>query len=372
MAVHQEILAPAYTATEQRLAGIWRRALELEHIGREDDFFQLGGDSLAAAQVMFEIERTFGRKLPLTVLQEAPTLKALTAHLERQRTPAPWSCVVALQPLGSNPPFFCVHGAGGSVLGLTDLARHSAPEQPFYGIHACDDEGYDQHFSRIEDMAAHYLEAIRACQPTGPYYLGGYSFGGSVALEMAQQLRARGDSVALLAILDHTPPPTRYRRLVWSFTLPLDLVVNTAQWVVEDIWHAGRGGRWAAVKSRVRAAGSQLFNLLKRSGTGRSDVREIFAGRPLPEAFQRLLETHYQALRDYRPRVYPGRVTLFRARVRPLLRMHGRDLGWSRLAAGGLEIVKVPGNHVTMLKPPHVRHLAEALLAHIGKARSRS
>jgi thioesterase domain-containing protein/acyl carrier protein len=358
--------------TEKRLAEIWCRALVVDRVGPQDDFFRLGGGSLAAAEVVVAVEKAFGPRLPLTVLQEAPTIEALSKLIERQTDAPPWSTLVPLQPLGLRPPFFCVHGAGGTILCLADLARRCAPHQPFYGIRASSGQGYEQPSSRVEDVAARYLEAVCALQPRGPYYLGGYSFGGSVALEMAQQLHASGERVGLLAVLDHTPPPTRYRRLVWSPTLPLDFALNAAQWLVEDVWRAGTGQRLAALRSRAPVALAQALNLLRRPGrgTGGQDVDEIFAGRRLPEDFRRLLAAHYQAMRDYAPRPYPGRVALFRARVRPLLRLHGRDLGWGQLARGGLEVVTVPGNHETLLKPPHVQHLAATLLAHLSRAQA--
>jgi thioesterase domain-containing protein/acyl carrier protein len=363
----------ARTPTMEGLAEIWRQALHLERIGAHDDFFGLGGDSLSAAQVVVEIQKTFGRTLPLTALHEAPTVEALAKVIDRHSNLASWPCVVGLQPLGLRPPFFCVHGAGGTVLGLTDLARHFAPHQPFYGIRAAGSEGYEQRFTCVEDIAAHYVQAIRAVQPEGPYYVGGYSFGGSVALEMAQQLHARGERVALLAILDHTPPPARYLYLSWTPTVVLDLALNAVRWFMEDIWRAGGARRLAALRSKACAAWHRTLNLLRRAAvSGEREVGEIFAGRALPEPFRQLLEKHYQAMRQYVPKVYAGRVTLFRARVRPLLRPRADDLGWGRLAGGGLEIIPVPGNHETMLKPLHVAELAEALSAQLTRAQTRS
>jgi acyl carrier protein len=127
MIVRQEDHVPTYTATEERLAAIWRRALELEHVDREDDFFQLGGDSLAAAQVVFEIEKAFGRKLPLTVLQEAPTLNLLTAHLERQGTPGPLALRGGSATAGVEPTFL-VRSWGGRVRSrLVEAAARPTP-----------------------------------------------------------------------------------------------------------------------------------------------------------------------------------------------------------------------------------------------------
>jgi thioesterase domain-containing protein/acyl carrier protein len=361
------------SSLELSLADIWRRVLGIEQVGLQDDFFRLGGDSLSAAHMVVEIQKAFGRQLPLTVLQQAPTIRDLARLLDHQSSPRPWACVQALQPRGSEPPFFCVHGAGGSVLCFMELARHFAPDRPFYGIRAPAWQGTKPRAERVADMAARYVEAVRDCQRTGPYYLGGYSFGGSVALEMAQQLRAQGETVALLAVLDHTPPPTRYRRFVWTPTLPLALVCNAAKWVMEDVWHAGRGRRLAVLKRKAAAAVKQYQRWLKlsRSASGRNDVTEIFEGRTIPPEFRRLLEAHYQAMREYLPQPYAGRVALFRANVRPLLRLHGWDLGWRRIAAKDLEIRAVPGNHETMLKPPHAGVLARALLDELDKAQGR-
>jgi thioesterase domain-containing protein/acyl carrier protein len=358
---------------EETLADIWRHALSVEAVGPHDDFFQLGGDSLSAAHAIVQIQKVFGREFPVSTMHQAPTIRDFAALLSRQSGIRPSSCLVALQPRGTAPPFFCVHGAGGTTLGFQDLARHFAPHRPFYGTRAPSWQRLPPGGERVEDMAARYVKALRERQGEGPYYLGGYSFGGSIALELAQQLRAQGETVALLAILDHTPPPLRYRRFVWSPTLPLDFVVNAAGWVGVDIWGSGRGQRLGVLKRKARAAVAQCRNWLRfaRPASGKDDVTEIFAGRMIPPEFRAALEAHYEAMRGYVPQPYPGRVALFRARIRPLFRLHGRDLGWKQLAGNYLETVTVPGNHETMIKAPHAKVLAHALLNQLDKAQRR-
>jgi hypothetical protein len=149
------------------------------------------------------------------------------------------------------------------------------------------------------------------------------------------------------------------------------LLANAARWFVEDIWRAGPGGRLAALRRKCGAGWRQLRNVLRRPDSGRADAEEVFGGSGIPENFRRQVEGHYQALRDYVPKVYAGPVVLLRARTRPLFRLHGHDLGWGRLAGGGLEVVTVPGNHETILKEPNVRVLAEALLTHLRAAQAR-
>jgi thioesterase domain-containing protein/acyl carrier protein len=336
------------------LAEIWCRALGLDRIDPRDDFFERGGDSLAAAQMLVEVQRRFDRELPLSALYQAPTLQRFSKLWDGYDDPASCPELVGLQTEGLAPPFFCVHGAGGSVLNLTNLARHLAPRQPFYGLRSEWSEADQRRPCRVEDMAARYVKAVRALQPEGPYFLGGFSFGGSVALEMAQQLYARGERVALLAILDHTPPPTRYRKLVWTPTLAFDFLGNGAWWAVEEFWRVGRGRRLAALRAKARATKARVFDLLTRSGAacGKTDVKTIFAGRPIPEPFRRLLEEHYQAMREYVPKVYPGRVTLFRAGSGPSAACTVATWVGESWPAGGWKSLRSPAT----TKPSSSRH----------------
>src|SRR5262249_8447788 len=145
-----------------------------------------------------------------------------------------------------------------------------------------------------EGEPARSVEAVRGVQPAGPYFLGGFSFGGSVALEMAQQLRQRGERVGLLAILDHTPPPLRYRRVSWGWPLPAEFCLNAGRWFLEDVWGAGRGRRLAALRGYLRRAASQAASLLQPlPRDGRTDAEAVFGGRGLPDEFRRLIEAMY-------------------------------------------------------------------------------
>ena len=347
--------------SERALTEIWGEVLGMKAVGLDDDFFDLGGDSISAAEVLVRIEKVFGLRLPLSVFIEMPTVNALTAAVDCRTWSVSWSPLVPLQPTGSRPPFFCVHGVGGDVCCFQELARLLGMEQPFYGLQAIRSGGHEQPRTTIEEMASGYLREVRTHQPQGPYYLGGFSFGGSVALEMAQQLRALGQEVALLAILDHTPPPLRFRRLVWNPRVAIDFAVNVTRWFHEEIYQGRPGGRLAHLRQKGAVAWQQIVKAARPSVSAHADTEEIIAGRNIPEEFRQQVTTNYQALRDYVPKVYPGRVTLLRARTRPLFRLHGCDLGWGVLAGGGLEIVEVPGNHETILKEPNVRFLADAL-----------
>ncbi len=171
-----------------------------------DNFFELGGHSLLAVRLFAVIEKRLGNKLPLTAVFRGATVEDLAGVLRRQATPGPQSSLVAIQPGGSKRPLFLVHPAGGHVFPYIHLAQFLGPDQPCYGLQARGvEDGQDPH-TRIEDMAAYYIQAMQTVQPTGPYLLGGWSMGGVVAFEMAQQLHAQGQHVALLAILDGRIP----------------------------------------------------------------------------------------------------------------------------------------------------------------------
>jgi thioesterase domain-containing protein/acyl carrier protein len=355
---------------EEQLIEIWSEVLQCDQVSPQDDFFRLGGGSIEVAQVVVAIEKRWGVRCPMSVFLSAPTIEAL-GRIVAERGSRAWSTLVPLQPHGALPPFFCVHGVGGSVFSFQHLFTHFDRDQPFYGIRAVGSFGDDEPLTCIEDMASRYLQEIRIVQPKGPYYLGGYSFGDSVALEMAQQLRAEGEKVAFLAIIDHTPPPTRYRRFTWTPALPFAFAVNAVRWVMEDLYRVGPRGWVPALRLNLVKLMKQLSNVLPQSTprSGKTDVQELFSEPRIPDQFRRLLETHYQAMREYHPKPYPGRVTLFRARTRPLFRLHGNDLGWRKLAAGSLDVITVPGNHESMLEEPNVSVLAQSLLTHLQLAR---
>src|SRR6202034_2506585 len=171
-----------------------------------DNFFDLGGDSLLAVNLFFEIEQVFGREMPPVMIYQAPTIAALAAELElpsASRLPA----LVLLKAGNNEPPIFIAHGLGGSVIDFYQLVKYIDSPQPIYGMQARGIDGVDEPFDRIEDLAQFYLDAIKKIQPHGPYYLVGYSLGGLVMLEMAQRLTKKGEKVALLGMLESYPHP---------------------------------------------------------------------------------------------------------------------------------------------------------------------
>ena len=185
---------------ESKMARLWAQVLGREAVGIRDDFFDLGGHSLLALRLTTRIEKEFGKKLTLTAFIQAPTVEEMVRLIEKEDDS--WSPLVALKFTGTKPPFFFVHGLGGTVMRFHELARHMAPDQPFLCFQAQGIDGKLPVLNNVDDMAELHLEYLRKAQPDGPYYLGGYSFGGLVALEVARRLMEAGQEIGLLALVD--------------------------------------------------------------------------------------------------------------------------------------------------------------------------
>ncbi|NES96346.1 MAG: amino acid adenylation domain-containing protein [Desertifilum sp. SIO1I2] len=391
------------------LIEIWEDLLQIQPIGVQDNFFELGGHSLLATQMTSRIRDALGLELPLKQVFESPTIAQLAPILEvlqsgvpasnapplvrlersayrRQRpspAPSPLPTLAAqelpspLVPLtlgGSQPPFFCVHPMFGVVFPYLELAYHLEKSDPygnryslqhggananrsFYGLQALGLDGKSKPLNRIEAIASCYIQAIQTVQPNGPYYLGGWSFGGLVAFEMAQQLTQAGQEIALLAILDTPAPthhPTRSQSLkfllgtaLWS-TLPFlrdyaALVTQRLPWLSR--W------QWSAIMRSIPQ--ESRLQLMDESAV-RSLLPIVYANAQAAYQYQP------QPYSDSRKDRYASRLTLFKAIEQS--EAIGRDptLGWGAFAPH-IQVIPVPGNHLSLLKPPHVQTLAQQL-----------
>jgi len=360
------------TAIEHELVAIWEETLGVKQIGITDDFFELGGHSLLAVRVSAQIEKLYGRRLAVSVLAKAPTVERLAAILAEPEAAQPWSPLIDLQPRGMLRPFFLVHGIGGEVLSFALLAQKLGPDQPVYGVRAVGSDGVHEPLPDVERMAATYIEAVRAASPEGPYLIGGYSSGGTVALEMARQLRAHGDEVALLAIIDSEAPiPAATRVEWWSPRILASYLANLASWVVDDdFFRSSLREKIARLRSKGRLLGARLRAFASRRQPN-ADIRDLLGVWSFPDQHRAFLEVHAGALAKYRAHAYDGPITLIRARTLPLNAWLPRDLGWKRLAHGGLEVYVIAGAHDNILTEPRVRVLAARLKACLNSAHAR-
>ena len=344
------------TEEEALLVTIWRDLLKIDKVGIRDNFFEIGGHSLLAARMFSKIKVALGVNLPLATLIQAPTIEFLANEIKTKVWSKPWSSLVAIQPGGTKPPLFCVHGAGGNVLLYRDLAEHLGPEQPLYGLQAQGLDGKQDPYTRFEDMAAHHIGEIRAFQPYGPYYLAGYCLGGAIAYEMAQQLSDQGQKTALLVMFEtynanfqHQPVPFFHRlynpienlMFHWRNFFPLRMDEKQAYFFRKT----GAFLRRLRVRTMVRL--SSFAAKLKMP-----------FGRDYPHVY--LTGINDEAHAKYVPKVYEGHLTMFRPK-RHYIGFEDPEFGWGGLAKGGLDIHEIQVNPRGMMVEPFVRELARKL-----------
>jgi aspartate racemase len=345
---------PARDDLERALCRLWAKVLGVEQVGIRDNFFELGGHSLLAARLFAQIENRFQRKLPLAALFQAPTIEQQTVMLRGENRDAAWSSLVSMQPEGTRPPLFCVHAAGANVLIYRPLARRLAPEQPVYALQAVGLDGRTTPYTAVERMASHYLTEIRKIQPAGPYFLLGGSFGGLVCFEMAQQLAAQGQHVALLAMLNTNCP-----------------VYSTWGRLKCHLGHLKKDGLLPYLKGATQGLQRRLIRRPQAAGVqdipDRALQDAVRNGADTDDPLIRTVLAIFEAESSYVPTSYPGKVTFFWAKDAPA-DFEDNRLAWRKLAAGGLEIHEVPGTHTSIREEPNVAVLTEQLMACLDRA----
>jgi amino acid adenylation domain-containing protein len=344
---------PPAPGMEERLAAVWQDVLGVERIGAHDDFFDLGGQSILAARLTAKLKVELGLDVPVAMLVQAPTVesmaRALAAGERAVRLP-----LVPLQTFGDRPPLFMVHPAGGHVICYRGMAVQLAPHQPVYGLQPRGLEDGQEPIDSLPEMAAYYVEAIRRFRPNGPYRLGGWSFGGVVAWEMARQLRAAGEDVDLLALLDTSP--------LTDETIAAD-PRDPAEVMMQTI--GGYAGWMAAERIRMDEA-----RHLPPREMAIAMIRQVADERLLPEsradliiALTRVRSANLAAQATYDLRPYDGHLTYFRTEASAESELLGAAHEFWGSRAGSVTVVPVTGDHGTILHEPHVTLVSNTVLA---------
>jgi len=266
----------------------------------------------------------------------------------------PRPLMLHVQTGGSNPPLFFVHGVAGNVARFNNVVRHLGPDESIYVLQQPDLRGTQAILSRVEDMAAEYIGAIQTVQPKGPYFVAGYSFGGLVSFEIAQQLHRQGHEVPLVALLDAGQPV--FRKDVGR-VLRSPKALGTYFRRFKELM--SEPGSRATVWSRIQNELWRHFYLHFRKGDS----------QPLPRTTAVLNAAIIEAAVSYNPRPFPGRLSVFRVEERTMVDTYDRYLGWGGLGEGGVEVYDVPGDHVSAAEEPHVAVLVEKLKLAIRAAR---
>lgn len=343
---------PARDTFELRLSHIWEDLLNLHPIGVRDNFFEMG-DSLLGILLLARIEQEFGINLPLSVLFKEGTIE-LMANLIRQQINRPSdSPLVPIRVGGDHPALFLVHPIGGSVLCYAELAHHLKRDQPIYGLQSIGLTDGKKPLNQMDIMADRYLEEIRAVQPKGPYYVGGWSFGGSVAFRMSQKLMKLGEEVALVFLIDTYAYTEDTKPQAMDASMQMSFFLN-------DL--GGFFGMEIPVsidELMQREPRERLVHIMEAAKKANALPQEIELKR-LSSMFE-VYQANLNAAYHYSPDAYHGRVILFIAQKTIFSRKQDETLGWGALVGEGLEIHKIPGDHYTIIHKPNVQILAEEL-----------
>jgi thioesterase domain-containing protein/acyl carrier protein len=354
----QEIVGGLDKASvEDRMIELWKSAFKPRSIDTTKNFFELGGDSLLAVRLFAEINKTFERAMPVSVLFGAPTIRALV-----QIFCNPESCssssLVSVQPNGTRPPLFCVHGSGGEPVYCWELSRCLGPDQPIYGLRSRGNCGEPiQH--TVPEMAAHYVKIVRDVQPNGPYYLGGFCFGGMVAYEMARLLTAQGQGVALLVMFD-APAPGSLGSLDW--------LKNRIRQDLSQIRSLGLLPKLKILSIKSARLTLRAFENSKSALWGFIAKSPKKSAASLDQDLLIISDANIAAGKAYHPGPFTGRITLFSTQEGTENFGNGLRERWVPFAAGGIEHHDVEGTHLGQFTAPFVTALAEKLKRCIDRA----
>jgi thioesterase domain-containing protein/acyl carrier protein len=355
------------TPTEKIMASLWANLFKGYRIGIHDNFFELGGDSLLAVRLLSEVNKEFDKKLSLAAVFQAPTIEQLANLVAYGGTLATWSSLYAIQPHGSKAPFFWIHGEDSDAF----LARYLEPDQPLYGVRHQSEDGKTALHTTVPDIAEHYLSEIRAAQPHGPYFLGGYCFGGVVAFEMAHRLKRLNEDVRLLVMLDPDNPIVSHSRTHTAQNTSASLVSGTS--LIDTVLRHTSKLYSLKPKEKARYIRQRAAEKIRGSAmriTGNKTMQRaayriyLALGYPIPPSFRSryILDIYEKAMTNYVPEIYPGRLTVFRAAD------NTDAMAWKRLAGKGLDLHEMPGDHTAILTEPHVKQWAEILSIKIARA----
>jgi len=342
-------------ALELQIAGIWETAMGLKKLSIRDNFFDLGGRSLAAMRIICQVNRIYSVDFGLATLFSGNTIERLAELVRKRLSANTSSAIVAMQPRGSAAPLFIIHGAGGNIIRFYQLAMMIGTDHPIYGIQAQSLLPGQPALLRLEDQAAYYLSEIRKIQPKGPYFFLGYSFGGTTALEIAHQLRDLGEQVELLGMLD-----SRQREYM-NVILSKDSVRTRMDRRMARFFNNLSP---LSFSEKVEYMRGKLFTRTLRRFYSLA-VR--FGFRTVPSFLKSTEDISWIAAMNYTPKPWPGQLTLFRASVQPDPRLPW-DLGWTPLALGGVQVYELPGDHDLVFREDNTRVLAEKLQLRLGQS----
>ncbi len=354
--LHRTHESTAVTPTEATVTAIWKEALKNEHIALDDNFFEIGGHSLVAAQVMHRIHQATGKKLPLAILFESATVRTLAAALDRKEGNLSYKSLVPIRPTGTKAPLFLVHGAGLNVLMFSPLVKYFDDDQPLYGIQALGLDGKKIEADTMEGIAALYNQEILEANLGDEYAIVGYSLGGILAFEMAKQLKAAGKKVKLIGMVDtfidnedyHLSTINQYKTKILRQPKKLTFIIQNLLKDPKETLH------YQAYISKIKL----------KSMLGKAVMEE---SKEL--SLEDKINQHYEkAYLHYKLTPYDDVICLFRVSKRIYYIDDPVYLGWRPYAPKGMIVTNIPGDHKTFLLPPNDQVFAKKLQKVLNKS----
>jgi acetoacetyl-CoA synthetase len=359
--VKRDLPAPGDSigSIEAYLCALWEQHFSFSPIGRDDNFFELGGHSLLAARMLADVQRATGRALPLSTMIVAPTVARLAAVLASEPGARTADSTLVQMRAGVGRPIFMVHSITGSVMECLTLAGMVQNERPVYGLQALGLDGDEAPQHSVEEMARGYVLRIREVQPSGPYALVGYSFGGLVAFEIAQQLVAAGEKIEMLCLLD-----TYIHTHCLPFTLWTRYQAGVLVERLRELRSLNAGARLGFVRGKAAAMTNRVRGRMGRPTTHRQsdDVAD------LPPVLRRVRESMSAAMATYKPRRYDGGPIVY---VRATMLDDSRSDPlpvWQRVAKHGVRVMPVLGRHTDLVVEPHLSTVAATLTNALASA----
>jgi thioesterase domain-containing protein/acyl carrier protein len=353
LSISGETLVLPRDSIELGLAQIWSDLINVKLVDITANFFEMGGHSLLAVSLMSQIQQQFQINLPLSTLFEHPTIEEIAHLIRSSKDDLPWSVLVPIKPHGNRTPLFCIHPGGGTVFCYQHLAYHLNSDQPVYGLQAYGLNPKNSPHTNVEQMASFYIQEIKKIQPHGPYFLCGWSLGGLIAFEIAQQLFQQGSQIAFLAILDSYPPDLAIDE---EIPTPEDDASSLLQLLLEDEDLDISPEQLADLTEE-----EQLTYVLKKA-----QEKKLY-----PENFDlaqarlllKILQISYRAALDYKPQYLQVSLDLFIASDTP---DKFKSL-WDTMV-NRVESYSASGEHGKMVEPPHVQLLAEQMQKSLDRA----
>jgi amino acid adenylation domain-containing protein len=336
--------ASAITQTEKILTTIWQDCIGIKGLGIDDNFFELGGHSLIAAQILSIFKNKTGHNLQLAVLFQYPDIRSLARFIDGDKVidEASYTCLVAIKPIGTKPPLYIIHGEGLNVLKFSTLVNTVDEDQPIWGLQARGLNGVDEPMDDMQAIAEDYLQEILRHNPDGPYILGGYSFGGYVAVEIQKRLDAMGKDANTLIMFDTDSERLEKKR--WYKVLPEKIKRNAPKLL-------------SFIKS----------NLAKDEFKLPSPKMSKKETEAFYEQIKKIQVKHLMAFNNHKMTSFNAKVLLFRAKISVHYVDDTKYLGWTRFAKHGVDVFEVPGDHRSMLEHPNVQTLASLLQQNLNE-----